>query len=142
MIEIWHIWILAALILLIIEVLTSGIAAICFAIGAFCGAAAAGLGCSIKIQLLVFALVSIVCALTLRPVLIKYLSRKKGGETNAEAMVGETAIVTEPIDAYKGRISIYGESWKAVSETGETIQVGQKVRITRINSLVLTVKKI
>ncbi len=140
MMEAWHIWIIIALILLIIEVLTSGFAIICFSIGAFCGALTASLGGSLTIQLLVFAVISIFCALVLRPIFIKYLARKKNGATNAEAMVGLTATVTETVGDNGGRISVYGESWKAVSETGETIPAGSKVVITKIDSLTITVK--
>ena len=38
--EIWHIWIIAALLLFIVEIFTSGFAVICIAVGALGGAVA------------------------------------------------------------------------------------------------------
>lgn len=138
----WHIWLIVALVLIIIEVLASGFAAICFSIGAFCSALTAYFGCSLTLQLSVFAAASLLCAFTVRPLFIKFLSSKsKDSETNAQSMIGQTATVIQTVDGNGGRISIYGESWSAVSETGETIPEGEKVTITEINSLILTVKK-
>ena len=58
--EVWHIWIIAALVLVIIEIFTSGFAVICLSVGAVGGAIAAACDCSFKIQLLAFALASFV----------------------------------------------------------------------------------
>ena len=142
MITSWHIWLIVALALLIIEILTSGFAAICFSIGAFCSALTAYLGCSLTVQLSVFAAISLLCAFAVRPLFIKFLSNKgKDSETNAQSMIGRTAIVTEDVDKNTGRVSIYGESWQAVSATDDIIPKGEKVIITKIDSLILTVKK-
>lgn len=140
MIEIWHIWIIVALLLLILEVLTTGFVTICFAIGAFCGALVSYFDGSIKLQLIIFAVTSLLCALLLRPVFVRFLSRKHV-ETNAESMIGKTATVIEPINNGTGKVSIYGEHWKAVSENNEVIDKGDKVTIININSLILTVRK-
>lgn len=143
MIEIWHIWIIAALILLIIELLTAGFVTICFSIGAFCGALTAYLDDSIKLQLIIFATTSLLCALLLRPIFIRFLSKERTiTNTNAESMIGQTATVIKTIGNDAGKVSIYGEHWKAISETDEVIAEGEKVKITSINSLILTVKKL
>jgi len=71
---------------------------------------------------------------------------KKGQEvkTNADALVGRRAIVTERIEGelHPGRVKIDGDDWKAVCESAEPIEVGAAVEVTAINSVILTVKKI
>ena len=70
--EVWHIWIIAALVLVIIEIFTSGFAVICLSVGAVGGAIAAACDCSFKIQLLAFALASFVALILVRPLLFLF----------------------------------------------------------------------
>lgn len=110
--EIWHIWVILALILVIVEIITSGFAVICFSAGALAGAITAAAGCEIKTQIIWFAAVSLIAFVTVRPVLLKYLHRKKHRvATNADALIGRTAVVSEKIDPENGtgRVKIDGD---------------------------------
>ena len=53
--DIWLYWVIAALLLFIVELFTSGFAVICLSIGAIGGAIAAANDASIEMQLLTFA---------------------------------------------------------------------------------------
>lgn len=141
--EIWHLWIIAALILFIVEIISSGFAVICLAIGALCGALASAFSDNPKIQLLWFAVGTFIAFIAVRPILLKYFHKKENDPTNAEGLVGRTAIVCEPIGADgTGRVKIDGDNWKAVSEDGASIGDGEQVVVTKVDSIVLTVKKI
>lgn len=73
--ETYQIWLIAAIVLVIVEICTAGFGSICFAIGAGFAALAAGLGAGYTWQILVFAIVSLLTFIFLRPVVIKFLDR-------------------------------------------------------------------
>ncbi len=143
--EVWHIWVIVALLFVIVEIFTTGFAVMCISFGCLFGAAASALEWDIKWQLLAFAVGTVLAFMTVRPLVYKFFY-KKGQEvkTNAEALVGRRAIVTERIEGelHPGRVKIDGDDWKAVCESAEPIEVGAAVEITAINSVILTVKKI
>lgn len=143
--EYYQIWLIAAIVLVIIELLTAGFGVICFAVGALFSALAAFLGMdSLVWQLLIFAVASVLCFIFLRPVVLRFLDKKsKDVKTNADALIGKTAIVSETIDssANQGRVAVDGDDWKAVSADGSVINKGEKVEIISRDSIILTVKK-
>lgn len=143
--EYYQIWLIAAIVLVIIELLTAGFGVICFAVGALFSALAAFLGMdSLVWQLLIFAVASVLCFIFLRPVVLRFLDKKsKDVKTNADALIGKTAIVSETIDSSvnQGRVAVDGDDWKAVSADGSVINKGEKVEIISRDSIILTVKK-
>ncbi|MBP3433317.1 MAG: NfeD family protein [Alistipes sp.] len=141
--EVWHIWIIVALVLVIIEIFTSGFAVICLAVGAVGGSIAAACDCSFKIQLLAFAIASFIALLLVRPLLLRFFPKEEKVKTNANAMVGRRGVVCNAIEGVEGgRVMIDGVDWKARSVDGEDIAQGEKVEIVEIDSIVLIVKKL
>ena len=67
--EIWLYWIIAALILFIVELFTAGFAVICLSIGAGGAAIAAACGASLEMQFLTFAIVTIIALAGVRPLM-------------------------------------------------------------------------
>lgn len=143
--EYYQIWLIAAIVLVIIELLTAGFGVICFAVGALFSALAAFLGMdSLMWQLLIFAVASVLCFIFLRPVVLRFLDKKsKDVKTNADALIGKTAMVSETIDpsANQGRVAVDGDDWKAISADSSVINKGEKVEIVSRDSIILTVKK-
>ena len=141
--QVYQIWLIAAFVLVIVEILTAGFGSLCFAIGAVLTALAAGLGMSITWQIIIFAVVSLLTFIFLRPFVLKFLDKKsKDVKTNAEALIGRKAIVSERIDAsqHTGRVAVDGDDWKAVSVDGSVIEKGTEVEILKLDSIILTVK--
>lgn len=137
-------WLIAAIILVIVEICTAGFGSICFAIGAGFSALVAGLGGSFIWQIIVFAIVSLLTFIFLRPVAIRWLdSKSQDVKTNAEALIGRRGIVSERIDAaqHTGRVAVDGDDWKAVSEDGSVIEKGASVEIVKMESIIVTVKQ-
>ena len=75
--EIWYYWALAALLLFIVEMFTTGFAVICISIGAAGAAIGAALDTSLEMQFIIFAVVSMLALLGVRP-LLKRLFYNKG----------------------------------------------------------------
>ena len=83
--------------------------------------------------------------MTVRPLVYKFFYKKVGEvKTNAEALIGRRAIVTERIEGelHPGRVKVDGDDWKAICESAEPIEVGEAVEITALNSIIVTVKKL
>ena len=143
--QLYQIWLIAALALIIFEIFSATFGAICFAIGAGFSALAAGLGLNLTWQIVIFAVVSLLTFIFLRPFMMKFLDRKsKDVKTNADALVGRKALVSERIDAsqHTGRVAIDGDDWKAVSMDGSIIEKGTEVEIVKLDSIILTVKEL
>lgn len=140
----YYYWLIAAIVLVILEIMTAGFGVICFAIGAALAALVSGLGGSLTWQVVVFVVVSLLAFIFLRPVVMRFLDRKsKDVKTNAEAIIGRKGIVSECIDAaqHTGRVAVDGDDWKAVSEDGSVIEKGADVEIIKLDSIIVTVKK-
>lgn len=142
--EVYLIWLIVAIALVIFEICSATFGAICFAIGAGFSALAAGLGAGVTWQIVIFAIVSLLTFIFLRPFMLKFMDRKtKDVKTNAEALIGRKGIVSERIDAeqHTGRVAIDGDDWKAVSVDGSIIEKGVSVEIVKMDSIIVTVKQ-
>lgn len=139
--ETWHIWALVAILFVVGEIFTSGFALICFAVGCVGGAIAAAAGAILEWQLGIFAIATMVAFFAVRPLLRK-LSSKDEIATNADALIGRTAKVTETITTGgTGRVALDGDIWQAVSNEECDIVEGERVEITARESIILTVKR-
>ena len=136
----WYWWALAA-VLLICEMLLPGVVFLFIAIGA----AVTGLivliasGAALEFQLVVFAIVSVVSAVALRPYFKRLQSRTADATLNArgEALVGREFILDQPILAGRGRVKLGDGSWIV---TGPDMVAGAKVRVAAVNGTELRVE--
>ena len=143
--DIWLYWVIAALVLFIVELLTTGFAVICLAIGALGGAGAALVGWNLKVQFLAFAIVSFIALVALRPVLKRLIFNKgEKVQTNIDAIIGKRGVVCLDIEADddKGRVMIDGLDWRAKSADNEPLPKGTKVEVVERDSVILTVKRL
>jgi membrane-bound serine protease (ClpP class) len=69
-----------------------------------------------------------------------YQSRKLARRTTATSLVGTAGMVAAEL-APRGVVQVGDETWTAVSEDDSVIPVGEKVRVTRIDGLILTVSR-
>ncbi len=141
--EIWHIWLLAAIFLFMIEIFMTSFVAVCIGIGALATGIGAYMGLDVIQQLLLFAVFTILILFFIRPFAKKFIFGAKEFVTgNADALLGKKATVVENIVENKllGRVEIDGDNWKAVSFDGKPIFKGQIVTIVSYDSIILTVK--
>ena len=135
-------WLVVAAIMIIIEIATLGLTTIWFAGGALVSAVVAYYGANWLLQILVFAVVSLILLLLTRPLAVKHLMKNQE-KTNAEANVGKKANVTETIDnsQFKGVVLLGGLEWTARSENNEVIEAGSSVVVKSISGNKLIVEK-
>ena len=131
--NVWLLWILAAVVCGIIEVMSVSFVFLMFAIGALAAGVAAALGASVFVQVIVFAVVSLALLALLRPFLKGRIDRSGGSvRTNTDALIGKTAYVTEAVGERHGRVQFSGGEWSARTE-GEELAVGTQVSVDRID---------
>jgi membrane protein implicated in regulation of membrane protease activity len=143
--EMWHYWIIAGLILLIVEIFTPAFVLGSFGIGCFIAGIAAGLDLSVYWQIFIFSAGTLLIFFTIRPLFLRYLKPKGEAErTNTDALAGLKAIVIEDIDNDRsvGRVKIGGEDWRAVSADDSRIQKDLPVRVLRVDGSKVIVEKI
>lgn len=141
----WQIWIIAGILLLIVEIFLPTFLASCLAIGSFAAGVASFLDGKIQVQLLAFSAGTLIAFFTVRPFMLRYAHRRSGKiKTNIDAMTGKTGRVTVTIDNQKseGRVSIEGEDWKAESDDNTILVTGEKVIVLRVDSTKLIVKSL
>ena len=141
----WVIWIIVALFFFILEIFTAGFAVACFSIGAIAAAIVAAIGGNLAWQLVIFSVFSFLSFITVRPFVLKhfYNSDEAQRKSNADALIGKKARVTEEINTAegKGRVAVDGDDWKAVTTTPDIIPEGEYVTIVSRDSIILTVKR-
>ena len=138
-------WLIVALAFFILEIFTTGVAVICFSFGAVGSCVAALCGANLTWQVIIFAIVTLLSFIFIRPMLIKlfYKKGKDDVKTNADALIGRRGIVSEAIDPSTGagRVKVDGDDWKAVSADDQPIELGARVKILKLDSVIVTVKK-
>ena len=142
--NLWLLWMIISIVCLILELSSGDFFILCFAIGAAVSAILAGCGLTLTWQIVAFAVVSALSLLLVRPALIKKLHKPHRERlSNAEAMIGQTGRVSEDIEANGyGRVAIDGDDWKARSADGSAISEGTRVRVTKMDSIIITVEPV
>ncbi|MCR5556469.1 MAG: NfeD family protein [Butyrivibrio sp.] len=137
------IWLIAAIVLAVIELSTMGLVTIWFAIGALVAMIGALFGAGIFVQLLLFIVVSVVILVAVRPLAEKYLNRNIK-KTNIDAVVGRKLIAKTDINNLKGigKVDMEGSTWLAASSNDEvTIPAGTEVVVVKVVGAKLIVDK-
>jgi membrane protein implicated in regulation of membrane protease activity len=140
---VWHIWIIIAVLLSIIEIFFPTFFAACVALGCIAAGISSYFGYGIEIQLVSFSIGTLIGLFGVRPFMLKYVHRKSiKVKTNTNALVGKIGKVIVMIDNSKneGRVIVEGDDWRAETETDEIISAGEKVEVIEINSTILIVK--
>ena len=129
----WVIWLIAAGVLAIAEVLSLDLVLIMCALAAVAAAVAAGLGASAGVQFAVFAASALGLLLLARPAARRHLERSPQVHTGTDALVGRTALVLETVDHDHGLVKLHGETWTARPyDPTQVIEVGRTVNVMEI----------
>lgn len=135
-------WIVAFVVLLVIEIMTLGLTTVWFAGGALIAFLAAYIGFGVVVQVILFLVVSILLLILTRPVAMKFFNQQRQ-KTNAESLIGQNALVKEEIDSIRatGMVVVNGMEWSAKSDESETIPAETVVLIKGIQGVKLIVEK-
>lgn len=138
--HLWQLWLIVSFICLILELTNVDFFIFCFAVGGIGGLAASLFTDTLWIQVVVFAIVSLLSIFFIRPVILKYF-HKPGRKSNADALIGRTGKVEEAIpDNGFGYVRIDGDSWRAKTSDGTPLAVGTDVRVIKMESIIVTVE--
>lgn len=130
----WIWWVIAAVVLVVAEMLTLTLILVMLAVGAVAAAVADAVGVDTLGQVLIFGVVSLGMLVAVRPVAKRHLYPAAATRTGADALVGRKALVLERVDAHDGRVKLAGEVWSARTYDSESvIEPGQTVDVVKID---------
>ena len=136
-------WLIAMVVLLIIEAVVPGLISIWFALGALAALISALFHAPVWLQIVWFVAVSVIALILTRPLVRKYVNGRIT-PTNADMVIGKDAVVTEAIDNLhaRGAVLLDGKTWTArMDREDETAVTGETVRVLRIEGVKLIVEK-
>ena len=130
----WVIWMVAAGVLAIGEMLTVSFFLGPIAIAAMSAAVVALVGGGAGLQWIVFALVSLASLAVLRPVARRHLHMPAQLRTGTAALVGATAVVIDRVDRDGGTVRLRGEIWSARAyDEDHSFEPGARVEVMKID---------
>jgi membrane protein implicated in regulation of membrane protease activity len=134
-VDAWLAWSIAAVALVIGEIMTPGLFFLGpIALAAVAGAVASLLGAPLWLQLIVFAGASFASVAVLRPIARRHLRMPHAIRTGAAALVGAHAVVLQRVDANGGLVRIGGEDWSARAYMpDQVLEPGVQVEVAEIS---------
>ncbi len=131
--EEWVVWMVAAGMLAVGEILTMGFFLAPVAIAAVLAAFAALAGAGLAVQLVVFIATAAASVGLLRPIARRHVQTPGHLRTGTAALVGRSATVLERVDGQGGSIKLAGEVWTARAFDDEhAFEPGQRVEVLMI----------
>ena len=136
-------WLIALIVLLVGEAITIGLTFVWFAVGALGALIVSVLGGALWLQVVVFLALSGVTLALARPVFARFLKTSHAA-TNADRVIGQTAVVTEQIDNLSGtgQVNVAGQIWSARSAQDVVTPEGTEVRVLKISGVKVIVEAI
>ena len=140
--EIWHYWILAAIVFFLLEIFIPSFLMASIGIGCILAFFGGIFKVPLSIQLVLFIIGTLAGIMSIKPLMKKYAYNKKALKTNAGGLVGRIGKVKEEINEKEntGCVAIDGDLWKSVPLNNEIIEMGEKVRVVSLDSIILTVE--
>ncbi len=137
----WQIWLIAAGVFLILEILTVGFLVFWLSIGCLFAMLVSFVTDNIVAQMAVFVVSSGLLIFATKP-LVKKFTKKDTAKTNVYSLAGKKAIVTEDIDwtTGSGQIKFEGQVWSAKTAEQVNIPKGTEVEIEKIEGVKAFVK--
>jgi membrane protein implicated in regulation of membrane protease activity len=132
--EMWLIWLVAAVVLGIAEIFTLTAALGVLGAAATVPAVLAALGVPLPVQLVAFAAASVVGVVLVRPIALEHMRHPQLERFGVDALVGKRAFVLREVSDRDGLVRIDGEDWSARCFYEETtIPEGATVNVMSIS---------
>lgn len=134
------IWIVIIVLLTLVEMMSINLTTIWYVISGVVALIISIFSKNFSVQFGVFAVLGTILLVTTRPILQKFLVKKKE-PTNLDRVVGMEALVTEAIDKNViGEVKVDGKRWSAYSS--QKIDVNSVVKVIEIDGVKLKVERI
>lgn len=139
----WYLWLIAAVVLFIVEIVSSGFVVACFGMGALGATLIALLGLGASWQVGAFAVVSLLSFLVVRPIVERRM-RLPAVATGVDALIGRRIRLREAVHVGSEylELPVDGDVWRAKLIEPQGLEVGQEVEIVRIDGIVLEVRPV
>ncbi len=140
----WWVWVVAGILLIVLEIFTVGFIVMWFGIAAIITAIPVYLGSSIEIIVATYGLSVLLLTVFVRRISLDYMSpTSKALNTNADDVLNSSGIVVEEIDPIKGKgqVRVRREVWTASSQNGVNLPVDTVVRVLKVEGVKLIVTK-
>jgi membrane protein implicated in regulation of membrane protease activity len=130
----WIVWLIAAAVLGVAELVTLTFAFGLIAVAAVVAAVVGVFHLDLAAQLAAFVVAAGAGLVFIRPIAIRHIKQPPALRTGTAALVGRSAIVLEEITEHNGRVRIDGEEWSSRPYLDESlvIPVGTKVDVMQI----------
>lgn len=138
------IWLIALIVLVIIEIISQGLTTIWFAGGSLVALISTFCGANLFVQIAIFLVVSIVLLIFTRPIAMLHFN-KKVVPTNVETLPGEVCVITEAVDniGAKGKAELNGMEWTVRSASEDIlIPEGARAKVLRVEGVKLIVEQV
>jgi membrane protein implicated in regulation of membrane protease activity len=135
-------WLIAAAVLAIGEMVTAGFFLLPFAAGAGVAGILALLSVSVPLQIVTFVVVSVLALWLLQ----RFAKKDIHGEllpVGAARYIGSSAVVVEPVSRlHSGRVMMGSEDWRATTDGNIEIPAGVEVRVVEVRGARLVVEPV
>lgn len=135
-------WLIAAGVLAIGEMVTAGFFLLPFAAGAAVAGVLALLSVSVPVQIITFVVVSVLSLWLLQ----RFAKKDVHGEllpVGAARYIGSSAVVIEPVSRLNsGRVKMGSEDWRATTDLEEEIFPGTEVRVVEVRGARLVIEPV
>ncbi len=138
-----YIWLGVTILAALVEAAVPALVSIWFVPGGLAALAVSLVKGPPWLQVALFLTVSTLALIATRPLVKKFQSARKT-RTNADMVLGKTAVVTEDINNIlgAGRVTVLGKSWAARSVSENMIPKGEKVLVEQIEGVKLLVSQL
>lgn len=138
--DMWIVWAIVAMFMLVVEFVTPGFFAIVVTVGALSALLISLMIKNLFVQIIVFLIVSVLSYIYLKPVIRKFFQPKTPITTTSARLVGSHGVVIKKIEFpdFRGLVKVEGETWTAKTDNYE-IKEGTTVRVAAIEGASLIV---
>lgn len=139
----WLIWLIAAGIFFIAEIITVGFFIFWLGIGSILAMLVSFFTDSVIIQVATFAISSSILLFFTKP-LAKRLAKSDNIVTNSFSLINKNGIVTVDINPLEGtgQVKVNGEVWSAKAENNSIILKNSQVKVLKIDGVKLVVEQV
>ncbi len=140
--EHWLVWLIVAVVMAIVELLTPTFFVIWFSASAIVTSILSLFIKDLLTQSFIFTIISFILIIFTKQLTQRFL--KNSVKTAVDTLVGKTGVVIDTIkSAYDpGRIKVDGQLWKAEPLDGNNIEKGEIVKVLVVDGVTLKVEKI
>ncbi|WMT41460.1 NfeD family protein [Paenibacillus sp. D2_2] len=137
----WVLWLIAAGVLLVFEMMTLTFYLLWLCLGAVVAAVVAWIAPDAYIlQVIAGCVVAIVLTIFTKPLSRKFRNSSKGYEDAGTELVGKQGVVVEPIDEGQfGIVKVGGDTWSATSV--RSLKKDELVRVLKRSSTIIEVER-